>query len=148
MQDDYKPLNVETHPNFIVKLTQAVAKSWDSLGSVACKFNEISEGYYEVMYFPAVREIYGGKTDGECIFAGFHFNIGKFVKSFDKSPSVKVAFDALRSDVVPHLAFKGYIDGTCLKVLIMSEPPCGQRAIERIHASGPKRGQVETITRG
>lgn len=140
-------LNVESHPPFIVKLTQAVSKSWTSLGSVACKFKNISEGYYEVMYFPALREIFGGKSDGNKTYPGFHLNIGKLAKAFDKSPGVKVTYDTLCIDTIPNIKFKGYVDGVCVKVFIMSQPPCGQKAIERIYAVGPKQGQVEPIER-
>ena len=145
--NEYQILN-DSHPPFLVKLMQFVAKSWTSLGSVACKFNKISEGYYEVMFFPALREVYGGKSDGNCVYPGFNFNVSRFVNSFDKSPRPKVVYDALCSDSISHLLFKGYLDGICLKVSIMSEPPCGQKAIERVHATGPKQGQVEPIIRG
>lgn len=130
-------------PAFFEKLTTAVGESWKSMGSICCKLNELSDGYYEAMFFPALREIYGGKTDGDVVFPGFHFNVGKFVKLFDKSPAPKVSFDSLRQDFVPHLMFRGYVDGTCLKIIIMEHPPCGEEAVERAYVTGPKNGQVE-----
>ena len=146
-KDRFLNLNTESPPTFFNKLTDAVTKSWSSLGSVACQFSEVSEGYFELMFFPALREVYGGKDDGDVIFPGIYFNIGKFVKVFDKSPAPKVVFDALRKDFIPHLMFRGYINGACLKVIIMESPPCGLKAVERIYTSGPKKGQVETIQR-
>jgi hypothetical protein len=139
--------NEESTPLFFGKLSAAVGKAWDSLGSVACKLNEVSEGNFEVMFFPALREVYGGKDDGDIIFPGFYFNVGKFVKVFDRSPAPKVAFDSVRKDFITHLMFRGYIDGVCLKVIIMECPPGGQEAVERVYTSGPKKGQVEVIKR-
>lgn len=135
----------ESAPAFLKKLTDVIMTSWDSLGSVACKLKEVSNNYYEIMFFPALREVYGGKADGEVIFPGFHFNIGKFVHVFDKSPAPKVAFDSLRKDFIPHLIFKGFIDGVALKIIVMECPPQGQSATERVYASGPNKGQVEII---
>lgn len=131
-------------PAFLKKLTDAVMTSWDSLGSVAYKLKEINGGY-EVIFFPALREVYGGKADGEVIFPGFHFNIGKFVHVFDKPSGPKVIFDSLRRDFIPHLMFRGFIDGVALKIIIMECPPEGQNATERVYASGPNKGQVEVI---
>lgn len=135
----------ESPPTFLKKLTDAVMTSWDSLGSVACKLKEISNNYYEVVLFPALREVYGGKTDGEVIFPGFHFNVGRFIHIFDKSPAPKVTFDSLRKDFIPHLMFRGFIDGVALKIFIMERPPQGQTVSERVYASGPNKGQVEQL---
>jgi hypothetical protein len=132
-------------PPFFQKLTDALAHSWKSLGSIGCKLTEVSDGRYEAIFFPALREIYGGKSDGEVVFPGFNFNVGLFVRVFDESPAPKVSFDSLRTQYIPHLIFKGYIDGTFLKVNILECPPNGQYPVERVYASGPKKGQVETI---
>lgn len=132
-------------PPFFERLTDALVKSWSSLGSVGCKLSQVSDGRYEVMFFPALREVYGGKEDGERMFPGFNFNVGLFVRVFDESPAPKVSFDSLRSQFIPHLLFKGYIDGTFVKVNILECPPNGSNPVERVWASGPKKGQVETI---
>ena len=134
-----------TPPPFFDKLTDAITKAWQSMGSVGCKLNEVSDGSYEVMFFPALREIYGGKSDGEVIFPGFNFNVGLFVRVFDESPAPKVSFDSLRTQFIPHLLFRGYIDGKLIKVNILECPPCGQHPVERVYTSGPKKGQVEAI---
>lgn len=149
MKKDYHFMNSSnaSPPPFFGKLIDALSKSWNSLGSVGCKVSEVSEGNYEVMFFPALREIYGGKSDGEVIFPGFNFNVGKFVRVFDNLPAPKVSFDSLRSQFIPHLLFKGYIDGIFLKVNIMECPPSGQEAVERVYTSGPKKGKIEAIKR-
>ncbi len=131
---------------FMHKLSNAVVQSWQSLGSVACKINEVGENKYEVMFFPAVREVHGGKNDGEQVYSGFNFNIGKFAKiGFDEPP--RVHFDCLRRNVLINIIFEGIIDGKQVKVAIVAAPPTGQRAIERIYATGPKKGLVEEIQR-
>jgi hypothetical protein len=149
MKKDYRFLNSSnlTPPPFFTKLTKAVADCWDSMGSVGCKVSETGDKNYEVMFFPALREIYGGKEDGGIVFPGFNFNIGKFVRVFDPSSPPKVSFDTLRSGFITHLLFKGYLDGNALKVRILETPPGGQQAVERVYTSGPKKGQVEAIKR-
>lgn len=134
----------DSPPAFFNRVTDALANSWNSLGSIACKFNEVNGGF-EIMFFPALREVYGGKDDGEVIFPGFHFNVGRFVRVFDKEPSPKVTFDSLRKNYIPHLLFRGYIEGNCVKIAIMESPPSGQAAVERVYTSGPKKGQIEAI---
>ena len=145
---DYRFLNSSdaAPPPFFDKLTKAVAKSWDSLGSVGCKIGNRGD-HYEVIFFPALRECYGGQADGEVIFPGFNFNIGRFIRVFDVSPAPKAIFDSLRNQVISHLQFKGCIDGICIKVSILECPPGGQVAVERVYTAGPKKGQVEVIKR-
>jgi len=133
----------KTPPKFFNKLTDVVSRSWTTMGSIACNVNEINDKHYEIMFYPALREIYGGKDDGEVIFPGFHFNIGRFVRVFDSSPAPKVSFDSLRKDYIPHLMFNGYIDGIFTKIAVMESPPSGREAVERIYAIGPRKGQVE-----
>jgi hypothetical protein len=136
--------NTKEFPPFIGRLAETVAKSWESQGSVACKF-AAKEDKYEVMFFPAIREVLGGKTDGERCYAGFQFNIGRFVRIFDKCP--KVLFDCMKRNTVEHIIFIGQIEGKNIKVAITAAPPTGQTPIERIYATGPKRGTIEKITR-
>ena len=132
-------------PPFFDRLTDSLIKSWKSLGSIGIKINQVSDGHYEVMLYPALREVYGGKGDGEVMFPGFHLNIGSFVRMFDESPAPKVSFDSLRAQFIPHLLFKGYIEGIFVKINVLECPPNGSTPVERLWASGPKKGQVETI---
>jgi hypothetical protein len=149
MKKDYCFLNSSnsTPPPFFGKLTKAIGDCWDSIGSVSCKLSEVGDKSYEAMFFPSLREIYGGQDDGGIVFPGFHFNIGKFVRVFDPSSPPKVSLDTLRSGFITHLLFKGYIDGNALKIRILEMPPGGQQAVERVYTSGPKKGQVEAIKR-
>lgn len=133
--------NVEPPP-FFEKLKNAVDKSWDSLGSVGCKLIKSKEGY-DVMFFPALREVYGGKGDGEMIYPGFNFNIGRFVRVFDKPP--KANFDTLRKCFIPHMQFKGCINGIVCKINILQCPPDNLRAAERVYTTGPNKGKIEVI---
>lgn len=145
MKRDYRFVNScnSTPPPFLTKLTEAIGQCWNSMGSVGCKLSQRGANNYEVLFFPALREVYGGKSDGEVVFPGFSFNIGKFVRVFDGEP--KVAFDNLRRQLIPHLSFKGLIDGADVQVNILECPPGGQEAIERVYTSGPKKGTVEAI---
>lgn len=136
-----------TPPPFFEKLTEAVFKSWRSLGSVGCKLNELGDGSFEILFFPALREVYGGKDDGEVVFPGFNFNVGRFVRAFDQLPTPKVSFDSLRTQLIPHLCFKGCIDKVNLRVNILECPPGGQEAVERVYCIGPKKGKIEVIKR-
>lgn len=146
MKKNYRLVNKnDSPPAFFNRVTDALAKSWNSLGSIACKINEVSDGYFEIMFFPASREVYGGRDDGEVVFPGFHLNVGRFVRVFDKEPSPKVTFDSLRKNYIPHLLFRGHIEGNLVKIAIMESPPSGQTAVERVYTSGPKKGQVEAI---
>lgn len=147
MKKDYRFLNSAniTPPPFFEKLTDAVSKSWNSLGSVACKLNQLNDGSFEILFFPALREVYGGKGDGEMVFPGFSFNVGRFVRAFDPSPAPKVSFDSLRTQFIPHLCFKGCIDKVSLKVNILECPPGGQEPVERVYCTGPKKGKIEAI---
>ena len=126
------------------KLNAALQKSWQSLGSVACKINEEPD-CLEVMFFPAVRELHGGKHDGENMYAGFHLNVGRFIRVFDKNPMPKLLFDCLTKEMKHHLLFDGKIDGFNVKVAVLSEPPNGQNPVERLYTTGPKRGKIEKI---
>lgn len=134
-------------PEFLEKLSKAASKSWHSQGSISCKAKESGDGKFDIMFFPTIREIYGGNKDGERFFPGFNFDIGKFIRVFDVSPSPKVSFDCLRTNFIEHLMFRGFIDGLSIKVAILSAPPSGQEAAERVYAVGPKIGVIEDIQR-
>lgn len=134
-----------TPPVFYEKLSEALGKSWNSLGSINCEITQIEEQHYAVMFSPALREIYGGADDGENVFAGFNFNIGRFVQLFDKKPRPKVEFESLQRNSIPHLMFKGNVDGTELEIFIMERPVNTQKAVERLYTNGPKKGEVEAI---
>ena len=135
------------YPTFMENLNKCITVSWQSKGSIACKINQVKDGSFEVMFFPALREVYGGKEDGKNVFAGFNFNVGKFVQVFDTSPPPLVWFDCVRKGYIDHLIFKGSIDKVIVKIAVLSTPPDGQRAVERIYTNGPKKGTVEKITR-
>ena len=132
-------------PAFMNKLNEHVSNAWGSLGSIATSINQSKPDQYEIMFFPALRELHGGKEDGELYFPGFTLNIGKFIRIFDKNPSPKVVFDCMTKGVIDHLLFIGRIDGIKVKVAILSSPPQGQNPVEKVHTQGPKKGMIEPI---
>lgn len=146
MKNYINNLTNEKTPAFLHKLGEMLSKSWFTLGSISCNVNQVGENEYEIMFYPAVREIYGGANDGERVFPGFAMNIGKFMKVFDKKPRPKVLFDSMNSNIVPHLLFDGYIDGVHAKIAVLNGPREGEEASEKFYAEGPKRGQVEPLT--
>lgn len=135
------------YPAFMPKLNGYLAKSWGSLGSISLNINQPKPNEYEIMFFPAVRELHGGANDGELYFPGFNLNIGKFIRVFDKDPSPKVTFDCLKHETVEHLLFVGRIDGCKVKVAILAGPPQGQHPVEKVYTQGPKKGMIEPIER-
>jgi hypothetical protein len=132
-------------PTFMGKLNGYLARSWGSLGSISFSINQPKPNHYEIMFFPAVRELHGGKNDGELYFPGFKLNIGKFIRVFDKDPAPKVSFDCLQNCTVEHLLFVGRIDGCKIKVAVLSGPPQGQSPVEKVYTIGPKKGMIEPI---
>ena len=132
-------------PAFMPKLNDCLARAWGSLGSISVSTNQPKPNEYEIMFFPAVRELHGGASDGEMYFPGFTLNIGKFIRVFDKDPSPKVTFDCLQQCTVEHLLFVGRIDGCRVKVAILSGPPQGQAPVEKVYTQGPKKGMIEPI---
>jgi hypothetical protein len=135
------------YPAFMPKLNGYLAKAWGSLGSIAVNINQSKPNEYEIMFFPAVRELHGGASDGEMYFPGFTLNIGKFIRVFDKDPSPKVSFDCLQQNTVEHLLFVGRIDSCKIKVAVLSGPPQGQSPVEKVYTQGPKKGMIEPIER-
>jgi len=132
-------------PSFLPRLNAYLSKAWGSLGSISISINQPNPNEYDIMFFPAVRELHGGKTDGEMYFPGFTMNIGKFVRVFDKNPSPRVIFDCLQRETIDHLLFIGRIDGYKVKVAILSGPPQGQQPVEKVYMQGPKKGMIEPI---
>src|SRR5581483_1908463 len=98
--------NFPMKPKFLSKLNIALSNSWKSNGSVSCNITEAENNCWQIEFFPAVREILGGAEDGSTMYPGFHFNIGKFVKAFDRKHGVKVSFDCLKQDS-PSIMFEG-----------------------------------------
>lgn len=136
-----------TQPAFMGKLNSYLARAWGSLGSISLTINQSKLNEYEIMFFPAVRELHGGKNDGELYFPGFSLNIGKFIRVFDKDPSPKVKFDCLKNATIDHLLFVGRIDGCKVKVAILAGPPGNQPPVEKVYTQGPKKGMIEPIER-
>lgn len=129
------------HP-FLQKIYEGVSRSWNSVGNITCKTN-YKNGHWQLMFFPAIREISGGQEDGKHVFSGFNLNIGRFSRIFDGPPNVY--FNCLRKDFIDHLRFKGTVDGNVVDVAFLPNPPPNQEAVERMYAYGPKKGMVEAI---
>jgi hypothetical protein len=145
MKLNYQFFNrTKTVPPFLTKLNERLSRSWGSLGSIGMNVTENSDGY-DIMFFPAVREIHGGAMDGEKFFPGFSLNIGKFVRVFDRNPAPKVVFDCLQNGVIDHLVFSGKIDGHNVKVAVLAGAPPTQSPVERVYTQGPKKGMIEPI---
>jgi hypothetical protein len=132
-------------PPFLFKIKEALAKFWQSLGGTSMKVSQASDLGYEIMLFPAVRETYGGKEDGELYFPGFSLNVARFAQVFDREPAVEMIFDCLSRDVVDHFLFQGTIDGIAVKVAILAGPPSGQTPVERMYVQGSQAGTVKRI---
>ncbi len=127
-------------PKFLKKITFAVGKSWASKGGVSLQAmqNEDAEDGINctIIAYPAVRELIGGKQDGQTRYARFKLNINRFIKVFDKMP--KITFDSGMG-----AAFVGFIDGVCCRIIISPVPPCGVAPSEVSFVEGPKKGTVE-----
>lgn len=145
MKRDYQIFNQDKlEPPFMAKLNKKLGESWGSLGSISVRISQTDSGQYKILFFPAVREMYGGKQDGELFFPGFYLNIGKFIRIFDQNPAPKVVFDCSQNGQIDHLLFAGKIDTHDVKIAILSEPPNGQLPVEKVYAIGPKKGTIES----
>lgn len=116
----------------------AITNAWKSPGNFYSQFYEC-EGHYHLNIFPALREIYGGPTDGQRGFAGFDFSINKFAKAFDKKPKIK--FLSNNGECV--ILIIGNVDNNEIQTLIAPYPPMDSEPQEVQYAIGPKRGMVE-----
>jgi hypothetical protein len=131
---------------FIEKISLQLEECWYTDGSISCWINQIREKEFELIFCPAYRELYGGANDGEKIFPGFIFNVGKFMKIFNRNPvAPKLVFDCWDRDTIEHLLFNGYVDGNHLKIAVLRAPPNDLNAIEKLYTVGPKTGTVEPI---
>jgi len=138
----------DEQPVFMEKLSNHLLNCWQSPGSIACHTNKIGDKSYEIMFYPAIREVYGGAQDGEKVFPGFLLNIGKFMKVFDKKPGAKLTYCGVDKNIVEHFLFQGYVDGNRLKIAVLISPPWNQEAMERVYVEGPRAGQVEPTFKG
>lgn len=143
MKRNYQFFNrTKIQPTFLTKLQSKLSKAWGSLGSIEFNIEETDNGY-NLMFYPAVRELNGGACDGERFFPGFSLNLGKFIKVFDSPP--KVIFDCLEAGTIDHLVFSGKIDGHAVYLKVLSAAPPCQPPVERVYTQGPKKDMIEPI---
>lgn len=123
-------------PKEVKKLVEQLSKCWASPGNFTIrKYDE------HFVVHAAIREIKGGKEDGELSYPGFDLNIAKFTKYFDKVSNV--SFICPNSSFIPHILFEGTYKGHDIKLHILAFPPPGQPATEFLYNYGPKTGKVE-----
>jgi hypothetical protein len=125
-------------PNFVQKLESFIAKCWTTPGTVSCRLHQLSDDSYEIIYYPAIIEFVGGPQDGAKDFGGFHFNICKFNKVFDK-PGAKISLNCMYKNITEHLIFLGNIDGHKVRLAILVAPPEGEKPLEKIYFSKVER---------
>jgi hypothetical protein len=119
-------------PKFVKKIESVISKCWTTLGYVSCKLNQLDDESYEIMYYPSIVELIGGPRDGAKDFVGFHFNICRFNKVFDK-PGAKISLNCINKNVTEHLMFIGNIDGHKVKLAILVAPAEGEKALGKIY---------------
>ncbi len=126
---------------FIDKIKEVLNKAWFGPGNATVYVKEYKNNSFAFMIYPSIREIVGGKEDGQTMFAGYVGNLNKFTKIFDKMP--KVYFKA-ENVVSPHVLFIGKIDGVNVRVVLISAPPPNKEPTERIFTYGNKKGIVQS----
>ena len=125
--------NARSLPNFVKKIESTVAKCWTTVGAISCKLHKLPDESYEIMYYPSIVELIGGPGDGTRDFAGFHFDICRFNKVFDK-PGAKIALNCMDRNVTEHLLFDGSIDSHKVRLAILVAPD-GEKPLEKIYYS-------------
>ena len=136
----------ENIPEVIIqRLKEVMTQAWSSIGSMFVKSAQCKScnNHWNVMICPALREVVGGHLDGSNQYASFSVNVNKACRAFDKRP--KVIFDTTCNSYVPNIMIIGVIAGYKVDLTIMSYPPSNVRAIERVYATGPKKGLVEQV---
>jgi hypothetical protein len=124
-------------PTFVKKIEPMVSKCWTTLGNVSCRIHQLPDDSYEIMYYPSMVELVGGPRDGGKDFVGFHFNICRFNKVFDK-PGAKVSLNCIDKNITEHLMFLGTIDSNRVKLAILVAPPEGEKALSKIYFTARK----------
>lgn len=125
------------------RVDETMEKAWRATGHAVVDATRCDscENHWHITIFPAVREIVGGKHDGEQHYAKFSVRINKLIRMFDSPP--KVFFDTAQS--VPHIIAIGIIEGHNCDVSIMCCPPTNLLPTERAYATGPKKGTIEVV---
>lgn len=139
------------HKNYVIgghsfltkKITKAISKCWTSIGGSVLNIRE-DQDRFTIMIYPATWELYGGKDDGQKGFPGFHLNIARFCRLFDR-PGPIIALDCIDKNITDHLVFNGEIDGIKVTLAVLVAPPEGAPSMEKVYTVGPKIGEVESI---
>jgi hypothetical protein len=111
----------------VESITNALMDGWESAGGVS--INSVACGdHFHIYVFPAVRELSGGKHDGEQVFAQFILNLNKLAKAFDKTP--RILYDTASRGGMPHMILYGRVHGVKCDITIFPEPPPNQPPME------------------
>jgi hypothetical protein len=93
----------------------------------------------EVWVYPAVQEILGGRHDGETSWAGFHFDISRFLEEFHaEQNSVRTATE----HDPPELTFEGKFRDRALLLHVCLEPLGEAETTEILDLTGPGEAKV------
>ncbi len=126
---------------FMDKIKNAISEAWYGPGNATVFVKEYKKDHFAFMIYPSIREIVGGKQDGQTIFAGYIGNINKFAKVFDKTPRIYFKAEHV---VAPHVLFIGKIRGYNVRVVLISMPPPDKEPTERVFTYGLKKGKVQS----
>lgn len=133
--------HAEELPDWIEKLKTTLISCWESVGNIAVEIGKYKIDRWQIIIYPAVREIHGGPKDGETIFANFHFNINKILKLFDRK--LKIEFVCHHCNAF--FSIKGIINQGIVRLLILNIPPDGNPPNEIFYQNGPYKGNVEPV---
>lgn len=128
---------------FVGKIKKVLSQAWFGPGNATVYVKEYKKNSFAFMIYPSIREIVGGKEDGQTMFAGYIGNLNKFTKIFDKTPQV---FFKAENVVPPHILFIGKIDDVNIRISLISMPPANKEPTERIFTYGVKKGKVQSYS--
>ncbi len=136
---------------FVERVNKALAEAWKSEGSISINVADCDEQHIHVMICPAIREVYGGKDDGNLVYANFYVDYVKFQRVFDKGCRRVAEFNSgtnmpiTGGMPIPYFYCRGKIMGEKVDFTFLATPPPYMKPSEKHYLIGPKAGQIETI---
>jgi hypothetical protein len=124
---------------WIKQLIESVSGCWEWHGlalHIVFQYREPhdADDCWEVLAYPAVQEIVGGKNDGETGWCGFHFDVAGFLQVIEAE---SLTVNARMGQAPPELVVEGKFQDKPVLLHVRLEPLDDAEASEIIDLTAP-----------